>query len=311
MKKKNPFLFCFVALIMIFFVCSPVFAAVEANFLYNLSDFFGTVSVAGAQLAIDYDRDEAYVLYQDSARVFNEAGMEVFSFSDAGSDLGVMRALAVLPEGDMITLSFSYEGGARIVRRNYRGEPISEIKLNGMPTGLSKFVPFHMRYNKGLLYFADLALQVVVTDVNGLFKKQYDLLPLLELQPNERADNMITGFDVDRNGDILFTVKVLFAAFVLSPDGKLRSFGQAGSLPGKFNQAAGITTDSRGNYLVVDQLKRAVQIFDRGFTFLKMFGDSEGEPGSLLSPQQIAVNSKDMVYVAANRGISVYRLSYK
>ena len=309
--KKKPSLICLVSLIVVFFACSPVFAAVEARFLYNLSDFFGTVPVAGAGLAIDYDRNETYVLYQETARVFNEAGMEVYSFSDAGTDLGIMRGLAVLPEGDLITLSFSYEGGARIVRRNYRGEPISEIKMNGLPSELSQFVPYQMRYNKGLLYFADLSLQVVVTDVNGLVKKHYDLLPLLELKPDERADNMMTGFDVDKDGDLLFTIKVLFQAFVLSPEGKLRSFGQAGSMPGKFNQASGITSDTRGNYLVADQLKGAVQIFDKGFTFLSMFGDWEGEPGTLLSPQDVAVNSKDMVYVAANRGVSVYRLSYK
>lgn len=310
-RQLSAFIF-FAALLVTFFVCSPALARVEANFLFNLSDFSGTLPLSGGKLAVDYERDETYVLWGDIVRVFNEAGMEIFSFTDADTDLGVMRALVVLPEGDMITLSFNNEAGrVKIMRRNYRGEPISEIKIKGLPSELSQFSPYLMKYNKESLYFADpVALAVVVTDVNGVFKQQYDLLPLLELQPKDRGEKLMTGFDVSRDGDILFTITVLFEAYVVSPDGKLRRFGQAGSLPGRFNLVAGITSDSRGDYLVTDQLKGAVQVFDKGFNFLALFGNWGGKPGTLLMPEYIAVNRKDIVFVSSKNGVSVYRLIY-
>ncbi len=305
----------FSILLVAVFAAIPAFAAVEAHFLYNLSDFTGTVANSGAKLAVDYDRDETYVLYQEAVRVFNDSGMEIFSFSEADTNLGVMRDLAVLPEGDIITLSLFYEDGrVKIIRRNYRGEPISEIKLKDLPSELSKFNPNRMKYNKGFLYFADPeALQVVVTDINGLFKQRYDLVPLLKLEPKDIGNNLMTGFDVSRNGDMLFTISVHFEAYVLSPDGRLQRFGQPGSIPGRFNIVAGITTSSRGDYLVTDLLKGAVQVFDKNFNFLYIFGNWEGRPGTLLMPEYITVNRKDMVFVSqgANRGVSVFRLFYE
>lgn len=56
--KKSSFFIFFVALLMTFFVCSPAFARVEAHFLYNLSDFSGTLPLSGGKLAVDYERDE-------------------------------------------------------------------------------------------------------------------------------------------------------------------------------------------------------------------------------------------------------------
>jgi hypothetical protein len=172
-----------------------------------------------------------------------------------------------------------------------------------------------MVYREGLLYFADPeAIQIVVTDMNGLYKRSYDVFSLLELEPKDkdRGTVLMTGFNVDGSGNMLFTVSVLFRAFVLSPEGKLKEFGEAGSLPGRFNIVSGIASDRRGNYLVTDTLKSAVQVFDNGLKFQYIFGDWDGKPGTLRVPTAIAVDDKDKIFVAngASRGISVYRLLY-
>jgi hypothetical protein len=298
------------------FAAIPALASMEAQFLYSLSDFNGVVPFSGGKVTIDNERSETYVIYGEVVRVFNDNGMEVYSFStiDTDADIGIFNALAVLPEGDMITLSYNVkQEKSEIIRRNYRGEPISQIEVTGLPAG-SSFSPSGMVYRGGLLYFADGDnLQVVVTDLNGLFQKRYDLFTLLELKPKDLGSTLLSGFDVDKNGDILFTVAVLFRAYVLSPDEKLREFGEAGSLPGKFNIAGGITSDDRGNYIVTDRLKGAVQVFDRGLQFQYIFGDWDGRPGTLRVPTDVATDQRDKVFVvnSASRGVSVFRLLYE
>jgi len=318
MRMKNKMKYACTIFCAIFvctaFTGSQALASITAQYLYNLTGFTGTSSFSGGKITIDHENNETYVIYGNEVSVFNANGMEIYSFSYLDTDLGIVQALAVLPEGDMITLETNVEkGSTEIIRRNYRGEPIAEIKIKELPAGFS-FSPSRMVYRGGLLYFADTdALQVVTTDLSGLFQQRYDLFSALELEPKDLGDKLLTGFDISKSGDILFTVSVLFRAFVLSPAGKLREFGEGGSLPGKFNIVGGITTDNKGNYLVTDRLKGAAQIFDSGFNFQYMFGDWGGRPGTLRVPNDIVVDHTDKVFIAqgAAKGVSVYRLLYE
>jgi DNA-binding beta-propeller fold protein YncE len=71
-------------------------------------------------------------------------------------------------------------------------------------------------------------------------------------------------------------------------------------------------SDARGNVLVVDRLKAAVLIFDKGFNFIGQFGSVGYKPGFLIVPDDIVIDSQDRVYItqAARRGVSVFKLSY-
>jgi hypothetical protein len=315
--KVVLFLFCSSLLVTIF-EASPALGGVEVRYLYDLSNFTGMIPYSGAKIVRDNMRNETYVLYQDTVRVFNEAGMEVYSFRDADVDLGQMRDLAVLPDGDMLTLASNVGGkaGYQVTRRDYRGDPVSEITLKGLPPDFSKFSPSRMVYQDGLLYFADTSdLKIVVTGLDGQCRHSYDVRPLLDLKPKDQDKGSVEfrGFTVDRRGNMVFTIDVLFHAYVLNPDGvTLKTFGQAGSLPGKFNIAAGIAVDIRGDYFVSDILKGAVQIFDKNYNFLAIFGDWEGRAGTLRVPNDIAVSTDDLVYVSqgAGRGVSVYRVAF-
>jgi DNA-binding beta-propeller fold protein YncE len=111
---------------------------------------------------------------------------------------------------------------------------------------------------------------------------------------------------------MLMTVPVLFRAFVLSPDGTMNWFGKASSAPGGFNIAGGIARDSRGNFLIIDRLKGAVQIFDAKFAFVTQFSTRGYKPGQLIFPDDLAVDGRDRVYVTqmGKRGISVFTLEY-
>ena len=285
--------------------------SVKSNFLYTLSDFTGPIAYNWARVSVDEERNEVYVLYQNTLRIFNEAGMEIHRFGD-DLDLGYIIDIAVEPNGNILLLAFKQSGG-EIIRCNYRGVPKSTVKLNNLPDEFSKFSPNRMVYKDGNLYFASLGeMKIVIADNQGNFKKSYDLIPLLELEEKDRGNMEVIGFSVDREGNILFTVPTLFKACVLSPEGKMNWFGRPGSTSGKFNVVAGITKDSKGNYLVVDKLKCAVMVFDKNFKFLTQFGYRGSKPDNLIAPDDIAIDKNDRIYVtqARKRGVSVFKMTY-
>jgi hypothetical protein len=170
-----------------------------------------------------------------------------------------------------------------------------------------------MFYRDGnFLFFNSLGLKVVVTDRNGVFRKGYNLADILEIPERDRPNTEIFGFNLDHEGNMLFTVAVLFKAFVVSPDGKVTaSFGKAGSAPGLFGIVSGIAKDDRGNYLVVERLRSVVMVFNREFRFLKEFGYQGKRPGNLVMPSQVEVGNSGKVFVnqVMKRGVSVFNVT--
>ena len=301
-----------------FLVVTPATAKaqpVKGFFLYSLSSFTGTIPYMWSRVVADKKRNEIYVLYQNTLRIFNESGMEIYRFGD-DLDLGHVVDIVVDEKGDIFLLAYKQSGGeltGEIIHCNFRGEPKSKIDLKNIPNEFSKFFPNRMVYQEGNFYLASLMdLKVVIADHDGNYKNGYDLFPLLELEEKDRGNVEILGFSVDRDGNMLFTIPVLFKACILSPDGKLNWFGKPGSAPGRFNVIAGIARDSKGNYLVVDKLKCAVMVFDRSFKFITQFSERGYKPGYLIAPDDIAIDNADRIYVtqAARRGVSVFRLTY-
>ena len=316
MKVKHSKIKVLILVVLMMIVYSfSAQAAVKGSFVYNLSNFTGTIPYGWSRVVADKGRNEIYVLYQNTVRVFNEFGMEIFRFGD-DLDLGQIVDVAVDENGDILLLTYKQSGGesvGEIIRCNYRGEPKSKIELKNIPSQFSKLFPNRMVSQDGNIYLASLmGLNVIVADRQGNFKKGYDLFSLLELEEKNRGDVEILGFSVDREGNMLFTVPTLFKACILSPDGKLDSFGKPGSVSGRFNVVAGIVRDSKGNYLVVDKLKCAVMVFDWNFNFITQFSERGYKPGYLIAPDDIAIDSGDRIYVtqAGRKGISVFRLIY-
>ena len=290
----------------------PAMAALQASFLYSLSDFTGFIPYNWARVSVDEERNEVYVLYQNLMRIFNDAGMEIYRFGD-DLDVGRIIDMAIEPSGDILLLAYKEQSGGEIIRCNYRGDPKSTFWLSNLPNPFSNFSPNRMIYRQGNLYFISLmGMQVVITDTRGIFKKGYDLIPLLEREEKERGNMEVSGFSVDREGNILFTVPTLFRACILSPEGKIDWFGRPGSINGRFNIVGGITKDSKGNYIVIDKLKCAVMVFDKDFNFITQFGYRGSKPDNLIIPDDVAIDNKDRIYVTQTkkRGVSVFKLNY-
>jgi hypothetical protein len=289
----------------------PAVAAFKASFLYSLSDFTGRIPYSWARVSVDEERNEVYVLYQNSLRIFNEAGMEIHRFGD-DIDLGHIADMAIEPSGDILLLAYK-ESGGEIIHCNYRGVPKSTLWLSNLPDEFSKFGPTRMIYRHGNFYFLSSSeMKIVITNRQGFFKKGYDLIPLLEREEKDRGSVEVNGFSVDREGNILFTVSTLFRACILTPEGKMDCFGKPGSVPGKFNIVGGVTRDSKGNYLVVDKLKCAIMVFDKSFNFITQFGYRGLKPDNLIVPNDIVIDVNDRIYVTqgGKRGISVFKLNY-
>jgi DNA-binding beta-propeller fold protein YncE len=288
---------------------SPLAAQVSPKYLYTLSSVLGPFRYDAARVAVDQDRDEAYLVYQNVVRIFNASGMEVFSFGD---DLGLGQIVdaAADPNGDIILLS--YKDSRHVVTRcNFRGVPVGPIEVTNLPAGV-KFRANRMVVRGGLFYFADLpASTVTVTGPDGRCRQYIDFPRLIGVDEIRRAGAEMFGFAVDRDGGICFTMPTMFKVYKFSPDGTLKDFGRPGSSPGRFGIISGIATDSRGDLLVSDKLRSVVMVFDKDFNFVTEFGNRGSRPENLIGPDNLAVDRTDRVYVsqARRRGVSVFALA--
>ena len=284
-----------------------------AYYMYNLSDFSGTVPYNWAGLSVDEDRNEIYVVYKNDIEVYNDKGMKVYSFGDDENISGVIYDVTVDRDGTIFLLLLEGDDYS-VLRCNYRGEPVSEIKLTNLPPEFSGIFPSRIIYKGGNLYLADLmrSKKVIITDSNGMFRDGYDINSLFgldDIQGKPGQEKEIAGFSVDEEGYMLFTVPTIFRAFRMSPDRKVQSFGEPGNIPGKFSVVAGIASDRAGNYYVTDTLKSVIMIFDRDFKFIMEFGYRGDRPGNLIAPRNMVVSNGN-VYVSQSRkrGVSVYKI---
>jgi len=287
--------------------------AVTASYLYNLSDFTGVVPINWAGIAVDETVNEVYVINGSVVKIFNDSGMEIYTFNDGG-ELGSIVDAATDGRGDIFAIvynprTYAYE----IIRCNYRGEDPSRIALRDLPAAFAGFSPDRIVYRGESLYLASLnAMKMIVTDRTGLFKEGHDLAALLGFDETKRSNTGMVGFSVDGGGNVLFTIGVTAKAYVLSPDRKIRSFGERGSGKGKFGVPGGIVADPTGSYLfVADTLRCIVLVFDRDLHFIMDFGGRGDTPGTLIGPMALAMDKANRLYVTqlAQRGISVYQIS--
>ena len=300
----------------------PGLAAVQAKYLYNLSNFTGTIPYEEVRIFMDRENNEIYVSNrgQGTVKIFNENGMEIYSFGE-DADLGAILDGQVEKGTTILLLSYKMiEGSFKyfIIQCNFRGEPVSETEIKNLPAKFSDFQPSRMVLRNGNLYLADLnRMKIVVTDMSGNFKDGYDIVAILELTEQQRADSGFGGFTVDKDGNIFFTIPVFFRAYKLLPDrnikDNIRDFGRRGSGPGRFNVISGIVTDDKGYIYIADKLRCVVMIFDKNFNFQIEFGYRGFQPGRLIVPMHLEMDRKDRLYVTQmrKRGISVFQITYE
>jgi hypothetical protein len=311
MKYLHTKNLCFLMATILLLLCSTnAPAAIKASYLYTFSDFNGRIPYTWPALSSDKEHGEIYVINDGAVSVFNSVGMEIYRFGDDGA-LGFITNVAAEQDGGILVLS-SKGSVFSVLRCNFRGQLKDTVELKGLPQEFSQLRPNRLVYWKGNIYLADFqARKIVVTDSSGAFVDGYDVGAYLAKDEKPGSENDMVGFNVDRDGNMLFTVPTLFAAFRMSRDHKVESFGSPGIVEGKFNVVGGIASDDKGFIYVADILKSVVMVYDKDFKFQMQFGHRGNERGSLVAPQQVEVmNDKLFVNQARNLGVSVFRIHY-
>jgi hypothetical protein len=233
--------------------------------------------------------------------------MEVYTFRDA-PELAAVGAIAAMADGDLLALA-RRPGGYALLRCTFRGEVMAEIVQRNVPEPYASLTPSHMRYANRKIYLGDSnAMRILVLDETGEYLASYDVAEKIDAV-DQRADLGMRGFGVDGEGNMLFTVQPLFRAYMMTPAGEVRGFGQRGSAPGKFNIVGGIARDAAGNFYVADLLKSAILVFNAEFRFVKEFGYRGRRPGSLAVPEEIVVGGEKLfVSNRGRKGVSVFHV---
>ena len=284
----------------------------RVSHLYELSDFNGPVPYSDVILHADRRHDEVYAVVGNNVRVFNRSGMEIYRFQHDRTESKILD-LAVDEHGDIFTLNLdSLAGRDELIwwvnHCDYRGEITGRIVLSGLPAEIAGFVPNRMVYHDGQFVLLDKSdLQVVTIDRSGRFQSYRDLVDLFDIE--EPASKEIFGFSIDRSGNMLFTIPVLFRAFVVAPDGTVRSFGSPGSSPGRFGIAAGIVAGDDGHVVIADKLRRVVMVFDATFQLVTEFAGND--KWTLSRPTNVELGNAGRIYITQSqqRGVAVLSLS--
>jgi hypothetical protein len=269
---------------------------------YDLADYQGEVELSWAKVAYDPEHHELFVVAGETVSVFKR-GLKVFEFKTA-PEVGLAFSVAPLENGDLLVASV--RGAFRL---DFRGGLIGRFEVKGAPGGLADFRPNFVQRVAGKLYLASTpAHRVLVVEEDGTFVASYDLAALA-FKNKVTDDHEITGFSVDPQGNLLFTVPALFKAYIVSPDGSVRDFGTPGSRNGGFNVVGAIVRDQRGILYVADVLRSVVIVFDHELQYVGEIGGLGTHQESLFAPASLAVGD-DFLFVSqgASRGVRVFRV---
>ena len=295
------------------FVSAPL-AATEVSHAYNLADFSGTVPFSHVGLSVDRAHGEILVLDANTVHIFNNAGMEVFQFEIDPAAHGTIVSVVPDANGDLLGIGYANDGSGAwsLERFSYRGEPRGATEVHGLTPAFQDIQPSSIFIVRdGLVLISRTQMLMAVVDGSGTFLRGTDIGALLQVPENERSTTQISGVSLDESGTLLFTVPVEFRAYIVSPDGRVESFGKVGSAPGQFGVVSGIARDAEGRYFVADKLRSVVMVFDKNYRFLTEFGFLGLGVDNLVRPDQIALADGGKLYVTQlyNRGVAVYSLA--
>jgi hypothetical protein len=282
-------------------VPAPDGGEVRVRYMFSLASQSGKTTLDVPLLSWDPEARELYVLFGDDLRVFNASGMEIHRF-EPSFEVGRKMSVTPLPGGDLLVWAIK-EGESRLVRCDFRGRPVGEFTLSGIPpdlAGVGRAGPFRAGDR---LYFRDeTGSRLAVTTLDGAFIAVRELTLNFGEEKLEPEDLAQRGFWIDQKENVYFSFPLLFHVAVLGPDGKQRGFGEKGSTAGKFNVIANVAVDEDGYVYVADVLKSTVMVFNPEFRYV-------GQVAGIFRPAGI-LYADGKLFVAQGRsaGVAVFGL---
>jgi DNA-binding beta-propeller fold protein YncE len=279
-------------------VPAPEGGEVRVRYLFSLTAHTGKTTLDVPGLSWDPEGRELFVLFAGDLRVFNASGMEIFRF-ERHFELGRTVSVTPLPGGDLLVWVIKGEE-SRLVRFDFRGRPIGEFTLSGVPpdlVGVGRVGPFRAGDR---LYFPDeTGKRLAVTSLDGAFIAVRDLTLKFGDEEDKLEANDLDrrGFWIDEKENVYFSFPLIFHVAVLGPDGKQRGFGEKGSTVGKFNVIGSVVTDEDGYIYVADVLKSTVMVFNPEFRYVGQVAGIHRPSGLLYADGKL--------FVAQGRGAGI------
>ena len=303
------------ALIPVFLVFGASFAqdGIQVTFRSVLSDFNGPVRIGEARVAVDPESAEVVTAVGRDVRVFNDFGMEVFSFRSP-LDFGAILDVAMEPDGSILTLAYRIETSDdlppfAIVRHDYRGQKVGELDLSRLDGIYGELRPNRILNDRdGIIVANTMQLLAVRVDRDGTFVRGWDLAEILGILREDVGSLELNGFGVDADGNLLVTVGTRGLAVVLFSDGTVVRFGKSGSAVGGFGNIGAIARDRLGRIYVADKIRGVILVFDGEFRVLAEFGPERTPFGSIGTPAGVWTSGSGRIYVTqvGERGVWAY-----
>jgi|GEM_PF-3163438 len=223
-------------------------------------------------------------------------------------NIGSPYDIVALPDG---TSWYVDSMNSRIVKIGNDGSILRTVGRAGDQDGEFAGTPRSIAVdNDGFLYVLSQNCRIDVFDSNGGYLRRFG-----SCGPDENQLQMTAGsayphsihYDQTSNTILISdTVKHRIAKFSKSGT-YINSFGGYGTANGKFNQPAGVTTDSNGNIFVVDEFNHRIQVFDQQYNFLRSFGEFGTEVGQLRNPKDIEILSNGEMFVTSQNSQKILK----
>lgn len=154
----------------------------------------------------------------------------------------------------------------------------------------------------------DAGGRVYVSDSQKREIHRYGSDEILQLRFGKENLRRPTGLAVDSGRQRLYVVDTgSHQVKVFDTEGVfLKTIGERGTGPGKFNFPTGIDLDRDGNLYVLDAMNARVQVLDPEGNFVRAFGERGTALGAFQVPKAIAVSPSGHVYITDSRQSRVF-----
>lgn len=231
-------------------------------------------------------------IYSGSAEYEKSGSLDaIFGSKSASEKHQLFKPMDVVSDGKGIVY---ISDTAKPPRIEVFDEVKKEVRLIGVEGEGRLVLPLGMGLGAdGNLFVADGKLrQVIEFAPDGKFIGAFGSKATLET-PSDAA--------VDPQRQLLYVVDSKghrVQVFSLLDKKLLRTIGERGNDPGKFNYPSSVAIGRDGKVYVVDSLNFRYQVFDAEGKFLITHGLIGQEPGSFARPKGIALDSENHIYVS-------------